>query len=183
MAQSGGMLAGEGFLPPEAGLVVGAGVAALEEAGRCIGPRRPKRPTRRSWPWPTYPSGRGDREVRGGAGRRRGRRHSSAHHRRDCGGGSRPRGCRGLERPPGIVAAADESHGASRKPRPRSRPRRSRWHRQSLRYLPAQLVPRSSPTSWGSRAAVKERAEAPTRSSGAQPRRSRHRARALGIID
>ena len=49
VSESGGALLGEGFLTAEAGLVVGAEVAALEEAAQVIAVARPPKPARR-WP-------------------------------------------------------------------------------------------------------------------------------------
>src|SRR5713226_2995508 len=55
IAETGGALLGEGFLTAEAGLLVGAEVAAMEEAAQVIVGRRPPRPRQRSVPWRQKP--------------------------------------------------------------------------------------------------------------------------------
>ncbi len=92
IAETGGALLGEGFLTPETGLLVGAEVAAMEEAARgdcgSAGRRSPRNAPGHGGRVPKQP-----RRSRLGSDsrRRRGWRDPSADHRRPHGGGGRPR--------------------------------------------------------------------------------------------
>ena len=93
IAETGGALVGEGFFTSEAGLLVGAEVAAMEEAAEVIAAAQAAEVQRNAaGHGGRNPGSRGDRRLRSDPCRRRRGRHSSADHRRRRGGGSRPRG-------------------------------------------------------------------------------------------
>ena len=99
IAESGGVLVGEGFLTPEVGLLVGAEVAAMEEAARVIAAAQADEADTMLLAMAAETQAveaiATSEAIRT---RRRGRRHPSADHRRHRGGGSRRRGRRGLDR-------------------------------------------------------------------------------------
>ena len=99
IAESGGALVGEGFLTPEVGLLVGAEVAAMEEAARVIAAAQAdEADTMLLAMAAEAQAAEAIATSEAIRSRRRGRRHPSADHRRHRGGSSRRRGRRGLDR-------------------------------------------------------------------------------------